>query len=247
MKNKKTNRLISLLKRLLIWLKNIFLLLFALSLFFVLLYKYVPVYYTPPMLAKVIEQLKNGEEAHIAHKWVPLTEISQNLVQAVIASEDNMFLIHNGFSFIQIEVGRIEYPIEKPLREANTLSQQTAQNVFSGLGNSWLRKGLETYYTFLIEFVWGKQRIMEVYLNSVEMRDGVFGADAASGMCFQKQASELTAPEAALIAVALSNPKEFDPAKPTAYMLKQQAKIIALMSKIIPVEMGKSIEIKEDE
>lgn len=238
------------LKRILLWIRNVILLLFALSLFFVILYKYVPVYYTPSMLIYSLSQLKEGEDTSILHKWVPLKEISQNLVQAAVASEDNLFLIHNGFDFEQIEIAQREAAKGKRLRGASTISQQTAKNVFLWQGRSWLRKGLESYFTVLIEFVWGKERIMEVYLNSIEMGKGVFGVEAVSKINFQKKAEELTAQEAALIAVSLPNPKEFDSANPSAYMLKRQAKIMSLMAKIVPVDFGKAnmeIEISDNE
>lgn len=229
------------------WIRNIFLTLFALSLFFVLLFKYVPVYYTPLMLIRSVEQIKAGKKAHIEHQWIPLSDISQNLVQAVVASEDNLYLVHNGFSFDQIELARREAAMGKRLRGASTISQQTAKNVFLTPSRSWIRKGLETYFTVLIEFVWGKERIMEVYLNSIEMGDGIFGAQAVAKINFHKPAAKLTVSEAALIAATLPNPRKYNSAKPSAYMLKRQAKITSLMSKIIRVEFDeKTVQKHKD-
>jgi len=227
------------LLRIVRWIRNLLLTLFILSLFFVLIYKYVPVYYTPLMLTRSIEQLKKDKKIRIAHKWVPLSKISPNLLQAVVASEDNLFLVHNGFDFEQIEIAREEAEKGKRFRGASTISQQTAKNVFLFPNRSWVRKGLEAYFSVLIEFVWGKKRIMEVYLNSIEMGDGIFGAEAVAKAHFGKTADKLTIPEAALIAASLPNPREFNSAKPSAYMLKRQAKIISLMSKIMPVDFDK--------
>ena len=227
------------LLRILRWIRNLLLTLFILSLFFVLLYKYVPVYYTPLMLTRSIEQLTKDKKVKISHKWIPLSEISPHLVQAVVASEDNLFLIHNGFDFEQIEIARGEAAAGKRFRGASTISQQTAKNVFLFPARSWFRKGLEAYFTVLIEFVWGKERIMEVYLNSIEMGDGIFGAQAVAKAHFNKTADKLTISEAALIAASLPNPIKFNSAKPSAYLLKRQVNITSLMSKIIPVDFDK--------
>ena len=229
------------------WIRNLLLTLFILSLFFVLLYKYVPVYYTPLMLIRSVEQLKKNKKIRIAHQWVPLSGISPDLAQAVVASEDNLFLIHTGFDFEQIEIAQQEAARGRRLRGASTISQQTAKNVFLFPHRSWIRKGLEAYFTVLIEFVWGKERIMEVYLNSVEMGDGIFGAQAVAKAHFNTTADKLTVPEAALIAASLPNPREFNSAKPSAYLLKRQAKIMSLMSKIIPVDFDKPDKKEKEE
>jgi len=218
------------------WIRNLLLTLFILSLFFVLLYKYVPVYYTPLMLVRSIEKLKEDKKMHIAHHWVPLSKISPYLPQAVVASEDNLFLIHSGFDFDQIELAQQEAAKGRRLRGASTISQQTAKNVFLFPARSWFRKGLEAYFTVLIELVWGKERIMEVYLNSIEMGDGIFGAEAVAKVHFQTTADKLTIPQAALIAASLPNPREFNSAKPSAYLLRRQAKIMSLIPKIMPID-----------
>jgi monofunctional biosynthetic peptidoglycan transglycosylase len=208
------------------WTRNIIVFCFVLSLFLTLLYKYVPVYYTPQILTR----------PHTSHQWRPLSDISRHLVQAVVASEDNFFLIHNGFN---INPGSTGYPDKRGgrvLGENKTISRQTADAVFLFPGRSRIHNALETYFTLLIEFVWGKKRIMEVYLNTKEMGNGIFGAEAIAEKHFQKPAAQLSVSEAALIAAAFPNPKMFNPGKPTRYMLKQQAKIISMMNKIIPVE-----------
>jgi len=234
------------LLRIIRWIRNLLLALFILSLFFVLLYKYVPVYYTPLMLSRSIEQLIDGKKMQISHQWVPLSKISPYLPQAVVASEDNLFLIHSGFDFDQIELAQQEAAKGRRLRGASTISQQTAKNVFLFPYRSWFRKGLEVYFTVLIEFVWGKERIMEVYLNSIEMGDGVFGAQAVAKAHFQTTADKLTISQSALIAASLPNPRKFNSANPSAYLLKRQAAIILLMSKIMPVDFDNADNKKEE-
>ena len=222
-----------------IWLRNAIIIMFIMSLFFVVLYKFVPVYYTPLMFIRGYEQLRESRPFSIQHEWVPIDEISQQLVQAVVASEDNLFLVHNGFDYDQIEIAKQEAKKGKRQRGASTISQQASKNVFLWPGKSYIRKGLEAYFTVLIEFVWGKQRIMEVYLNSIEMGEGIYGAEAVSQLHFNKLAAELTTQESALIAVTLPNPRKMNSAHPGAYMLKRQEKIVSLMGKIMQVNFGR--------
>lgn len=227
-----------LFKRILIWIRNILLAMFVLSLLAVAVYRFVPVYYTPLMFIKLYDQAKEGKKLKLNHHWVPLDSISQSLVQAVVASEDNLFLDHNGFDFTQIQKAREAAEKGKRLRGASTISQQTAKNVFLCPHRSFIRKGLEAYFTVLIEWIWGKKRIMEVYLNSIEMGDGIYGAEAVAQAHFGKKAAQLTPAESALIAASLPNPVRFNSAKPSAYMRKRQAKIISLMGKLIKIDMG---------
>jgi len=230
------------LLRIIHWIRNLLLTAFILSLFLVLLYKYVPVYYTPRMLTNSIEQFKKNKKIRINHQWIPLSETSSHLVQAVVASEDNLFLVHNGFDFEEIDVAQEGEVKEQRPSEVNTISQQTAKNVFLFPHHSWIQKGFEAYFTVLIEFVWGKERIMEVYLNSIEMGDGIFGAQAVAKAYFNTTADKLSVPEAALIAATLPNPRDFNLSKPSAYLLKRQAKISSLMSRIIPIEFEKPVK-----
>ena len=169
---------------------------------------------------------------------MPLKQIAQPLVQAVVASEDNLFLDHDGFDMIQIQKARADAEKGKRVRGASTISQQTAKNVFLWPGRTYLRKGIEAYFTVLIEWIWGKERIMEVYLNSIEMGDGIYGAEAVAQAHFKKPAYKLTKAEAALIAATLPNPRKFNSAKPSPYMLKRQTKIMSLMGKLLKIEMG---------
>lgn len=236
------------LYKLLTWLRNICLSFFVFSLFFVFLYKFVPVYYTPLMFIRLYEQFYEGKEMRLEHKWIPLNEISQNLVQAVVASEDNLYLAHNGFDLEQLKIASKAAKTGKKMRGASTISQQTAKNVFLWNGRSYLRKALEAYFTFLIEFIWGKERIIEVYLNSIEMGDGIYGAGSISKINFKKNASQLSPNEAALIAATLPNPRVFNSAKPSAYIKKRQTKILSLMGKIEKIKFGyDKVENKRNE
>lgn len=226
------------LKRMLIWCRNLLIFLFVSSILAVVAYKFIPVYYTPLMFIRVYEQFRDGKPCKLEHKWVPISEIAQPLVQAVVASEDNLFLDHNGFDIEQIQKARDEAEKGRRVRGASTITQQTAKNVFLWPGKSYLRKGIEAYFTLLIEWIWGKERIMEVYLNSIEMGDGVYGAEAVAKAHFGKPAYKLTRAQSALIAASLPNPRKFNSGKPSPYMLKRQGKILSLMGKLIKIEMG---------
>lgn len=231
-----------LMKRMAIAGRNLLIFLFLSSILAVVAYKFVPVYYTPLMFIRAFEQRKDGKKARIDHTWVPLDGIAQPLVQAVVASEDNLFLEHGGFDLEQIRKARTEAEKGGRVRGASTISQQTAKNVFLWPGKSYLRKGLEAYFTLLIEWIWGKERIMEVYLNSIEMGDGIYGAQAVAKAHFGKDAWQLDKNEAALIAASLPNPRKFNSGRPSAYMLKRQAKIISLMGKLLRIRMGYGAE-----
>ncbi len=226
------------LKKILIGSRNLLLFLFVFSLLAVVAYKFIPVYYTPLMFIRVYEQVRDSKPIKLEHKWMPLKQIAQPLAQAVVASEDNLFLDHDGFDMIQIQKARADAEKGKRVRGASTISQQTAKNVFLWPGRTYLRKGIEAYFTVLIEWIWGKERIMEVYLNSIEMGDGIYGAEAVAQAHFKKPAYKLTKAEAALIAATLPNPRKFNSAKPSPYMLKRQTKIMSLMGKLLKIKMG---------
>ena len=220
------------LQWLLRWVRNILIFFFVSTIIMVVALKYVPVYLTPLMLSRCVEQMMDGDFPSLKHQWVPLSEMSHNAPQAVMASEDNLFLQHNGFDFEQIYKARIEAMKGKRERGASTITQQTAKNVFLWHGHSWIRKGLEAYFTVLIEFIWGKERIMEVYLNSIETGNGIYGIEAVAQLHFGKSAKDLTKREAALIAATLPNPRERNSAQPTPYLIKRRGQIIDLMGKI---------------
>lgn len=234
------------LKKIFKWIKRIVIFLFVFSILQVIIFKFVPVYYTPLMVWNNTTQLLSGEEVVCKHTWVSLDEISKYLPLAVVASEDNLFLDHSGFDFDQIEKAMNEAEKGKRQRGASTISQQTAKNVFLWSGRSYIRKGLEVYYTFLIETIWGKERIMEVYLNSIEMGKNIYGAEAVAQAHFKKTAKKLTADESALIAATLPNPIRFNSAKPSPYIIKRQGKILDLMGKVNPVDFDKEPEPKKD-
>ncbi len=206
------------------------------SISWVILARFVPVYLTPLMFIRSIEAVIDGKMPRNEKVWVSIDEISPKMVQAVVASEDNLFLSHYGFSFDDIEKAVKHNKKGKRIRGGSTISQQTAKNVFLWPHRSYLRKGLEAYFTVLIELVWSKERIMEVYLNVIETGDGVYGVEAASQKFFGKSASKLTKSQAALIAASLPNPRKFNIGNPSGYMLRRQAKIKSLMGKIHQVE-----------
>lgn len=202
------------------------------TIFFVLLYRFVPVPVTPLMAIRCVQQVTKGEKIRWRHHWVSLDEISPHLPVAVIASEDQRFLQHHGFDFTEIEKVINDSKEGKRRRGASTISQQTAKNVFLWPSSSWLRKGFEAYFTILIELFWSKERIMEVYLNSIEMGDGIYGAEAVSQLHFNRSAKSLTSTNCALIAATLPNPLKFSSQKPSRYVLKRQTAIMKQMKNI---------------
>ena len=211
---------------------------FASTILSVAVLRFVPVWFTPLMFIRMAQQAGAGEQLTLHHHWVPLDEISPSLPTAVMASEDARFLEHNGFDYKAIEhaaMRNMKHP-EKRKLGASTISQQTAKNIFLWPGRSWVRKGFEVYFTVLIELMWSKQRIMEVYLNSIEMGDGIYGADAVAEYHFNTTASKLTRAQCALIAASLPNPRRFNSAKPSAYMLKRQSRILHEMRFVKPLQ-----------
>lgn len=218
-------RILKIAKRILIWF-------FILSAGSVILLRFVPVYFTPLMGIRCAQQAFSGEKLKLKHKWIPLEEMSPKMPMAVIASEDNRFPDHYGFDLIEINKAIKERERGRH-RGASTISQQTAKNVFLWPSSSWIRKGFEAYFTVLIELIWSKERIMEVYLNTIEMGDGIYGVEAVAHEHFGKKASELTAGECALIAATLPNPLKYNSAHPSRYMLKRKSQILRLM-RVLP-------------
>lgn len=201
----------------------------AISVFSVIVFKFVPVPFTPLMGTRALEQKFDGQEMTCSHDWVPIEEISPNLQKAVIASEDATFLTHYGFDFNAMSKAMESNEKGKKLRGGSTISQQTAKNVFLWQGRSYLRKGLEAYFTVLIELIWGKERIMEVYLNSIEMGTGVYGAEAASKHWYGKSAKDLSKREAAGIAAILPNPRKFKASNSSGYTERRKTRIMKHM------------------
>ncbi len=217
------------MKRLLRFLYTVMLWFFGLSVSLVVIYKFIPVPFTPLMIVRFVETKNNDQEVSFDHDWEPLENISPNLQKAVIASEDGTFLQHHGFDFNAMGKALKNNQKGKKIKGGSTISQQTAKNVFLWQGRSYLRKGLEAYFTFLIELVWGKERIMEVYLNSIEMGNGIYGAQAASRHWYHKDASNLSVREAAGIAAILPNPRKFKASNSSSYINKRKTKIVRLI------------------
>ncbi len=199
----------------------------VLSVLWVLVYTVLPVPYTPLM---GIRSVKGGDAFELRHEWKSLDEISPSLQLAVICAEDQLFVEHNGFDVEAIKKAYHSNQTGKSLRGGSTISQQTAKNVFLWPKRSWFRKGLESWFTLLIETFWSKERILEIYLNSIEMGDGVFGAEAASNYWFNKSADELNHYEAAAIAAILPNPRKYEAHPRSSYVERRKNWIIAQMN-----------------
>jgi monofunctional biosynthetic peptidoglycan transglycosylase len=201
----------------------------------VIIFRFVPVPVTPLMITRCGGQLFSSDKKLKLHKtWKSLDEISSTMPLAVMAAEDQKFEDHFGFDFEAIKKAEKynERHNGKHVKGASTISQQTAKNVFLRPTRSWVRKGFEVYFTFLIEVFWSKKRIMEVYLNVIETGDGIYGAEAAAQEYFHKPAANLSINEAALIAAVLPNPRKWSPAKPTAYIQRRAQRIVYFMGKM---------------
>lgn len=203
----------------------------------VILYRFVPPPVTPLMLIRCYQQKAAGKEMKMQKHWVSLDNIAPDLQLALVAGEDNNFLSHNGFDFEAIKKA-IEYNKEHPKEThgASTISQQTAKNVFLWDGRTYLRKGLEVYFTFLIETFWSKKRIMEVYLNEIEMGDGIYGAEAASQAYYKKPAKNLSRAEAASICAIVPSPRYWSPVNPNGSVLMRKEAILWNMNNIVKVD-----------
>ena len=198
---------------------------FSSTILAVVVYRFVPVYITPLMVIRCFQQAADGESIKMSHHWVSLGKISPHLPVAVMASEDQRFLVHHGFDFNAIQQAAKHNRSGGTKHGASTISQQTAKNVFLWPGRSWTRKGFEVYFTALIELLWSKQRIMEVYLNSIEMGPNIYGAEAVAQRHFGCSASELRRSDCALVAATLPNPIKFSSLSPSSYMRKRQKDI----------------------
>jgi monofunctional biosynthetic peptidoglycan transglycosylase len=207
-----------------LWVKRIFLALFCFHLFYIIILKWV----NPPFTITQLGSLFGGEG--LKRDYVSNEELSYNMKLAVIASEDQKFATHSGFDWKSIDKA-VKHNEKKPkkVRGASSISQQVAKNVFLWQGRSWVRKGLEVYFTKMIEWIWGKERILEVYLNVIEMGKGIYGTQAAAKAYFGKDARQLTRKEASLIAACLPNP--------VRYTVKPVSKFVAFKSNWIMTQM----------
>ena len=196
---------------------------FIISIVSVILFRFIPIPITPTMLYLLGEQAFDSERRIVLKKdWESLSNISPNMKLAVIAAEDQLFYEHYGFDFAAIKKAIRNNEKGKRLKGGSTISQQTAKNAFLLPHRSYLRKGLEAYFTMLIELLWSKDRIMEVYLNVIEFGNGVYGVEAAAQHFFKKPASKLSKDEAALLAAVLPNPIRFRVDKPSSYVLRRK-------------------------
>ena len=206
-------------------LKWIIILFFSSTILAVVAYRFIPVYVTPLMVSRAVGQIVKGERVVWHHSWPPLDQISKHQPVAVMASENQLFLLHHGFDTEAIKKAAKHNQSHARKMGGSSITQQTAKNVFLWQDRTWVRKGLEAYFTVLIELFWSKHRIMEVYVNSIEMGPGIYGAEAVAEHHFGKDASQLTRSECALIAATLPNPLRYSSKSPSAYMLKRQRQI----------------------
>lgn len=227
------------LKRLLHFLGKALLIYLIGTFLLVIVWRWVPVIFTPYMLRKTVNSWIQGNRANVQHHWVSIEKISPHAVVAVVASEDNLFMTHHGFSTEAIKKAIKMNKKGKKLRGASSISQQTAKNLFTFGSRTWFRKCVEAYFTILIEAVWNKERIMEVYLNSIEMGKGIYGIEACAQQYFGCHAVRLNQAQAALIAAALPNPIRYNIARPSPYMRRRQQQIMYLMPKMRTIEFLK--------
>ncbi|NEU09752.1 monofunctional biosynthetic peptidoglycan transglycosylase [Flavihumibacter sp. R14] len=211
---------------------RVFLWFFAVTILWVLAYRFIDPPVSWLMVQRGYEREAEGKKWKMEKNWLSLDELSSNLKKAAIAGEDANFLSHNGFDFKAIETAYAKNQAGKKMRGGSTISQQTAKNVFLWPGRSYIRKGFEAYFTILIELLWGKERILEVYLNVIETGDGIYGADAAARAYYGKSAERLTRGQAALLIAVLPNPRRWSPAKPTRYIYFKQGLILRNMRRI---------------
>jgi len=214
-----------LLGKLLIWF-------FGITFFWVLALRFINPPITYLMVLRAVERKMDGKEWKIEKDWLGIDEISNNLKRAAIAGEDINFLNHWGFDFKAMEKAFEKNQKSERVRGGSTISQQTAKNVFLWPGRSYIRKGFEVYFTALIELLWGKERILEVYLNVIETGDGIYGAEAASQKYYHKSAKSLSNQQAALLVAVLPNPLLWSPAKPTSYIYYKEALILRNMRRL---------------
>lgn len=238
-KQKKTIRSGSrptLLRRLTEIATKIFIWFLLVSVLWVLVYRFVNPPITLLMIQRNMERNSEGKKSRMDKKWVDFEDISDNMKRAAVSAEDQLFLKHLGFDLKAIEKAFAENKNSKKVKGGSTISQQTAKNVFLWPGRSWLRKGFEAYFTLLIELLWSKERILEVYLNVIEMGDGIYGAEAAAQSYFGKSCTKLTRSQSALIAACFPNPRRWTPRRPTQYIKHRQYLIMRNMRRLGPLD-----------
>jgi monofunctional glycosyltransferase len=212
---------------------------FIISIGLTIIYRFVPVPVTPLMVIRLVEQtFDSKKEVRLFKDWVPISEISRHAPQAVYASEDQKFLDHKGFDLEAMKKAWENNKKGKRIKGASTITQQTVKNVFLWPSRSYIRKGLEAYFTVLVELLWSKERIMEVYLNVIEMGNGIYGIEAAAQAYYNKPSAKLNRNQAAMIAAVLPNPRRWNPTKPTGYIQGRQAWILRQMNNLEPLGFG---------
>jgi monofunctional biosynthetic peptidoglycan transglycosylase len=199
---------------------------FIASVGMVLFYRFVPVPITPLVVIRSVGSAFQDERIGMQKDWVPLEDISPTMQRAVLMAEDYKFFEHNGFDYEAIEKAIAYNKTHHRIKGASTISQQTAKNVFLWPGRSWIRKGFEAYFTVLIEGIWPKERILEVYLNVIEFGPGVYGVEAAAQKYFKRKAKDLNPAQAALMAAVLPNPQKLHIDRPSRYILSRQRRIM---------------------
>ena len=196
------------------------------SILLVIILKWAPVSYTPLMLKRSMHSIGNNA-IKVKYKWTNIKDISDDMIYSAIAAEDQKFFIHNGFDFEEMSRMKAEHLFDgSRIRGCSTISQQTAKNCFTWCSNTWFRKCIEAYYTVLIEKIWGKERILEVYLNVAEMGPGIYGVEAAARRYYHINASDLTKADAGSLACCLPNPLRRDPDWTNKNMAARRDKII---------------------
>jgi monofunctional biosynthetic peptidoglycan transglycosylase len=223
-------------KRFLISAAKVLLWFFLVSVIWVLAYRFIDPPITLLMVQRNWERKAKDKPAKIAQEWVRFETISDNMKRAAVSAEDALFMQHMGFDVKAIEKAYANNAKGKKIRGGSTISQQTAKNVFLWPGRSFIRKGFEAYFTLLIELLWSKERILEVYLNVIEMGDGIYGAEAAAQAYYGKSCHNLTRSEASLIAACFPNPRRWTPKKPTSYIRHKQYLILRNMRRLGPLD-----------
>jgi monofunctional biosynthetic peptidoglycan transglycosylase len=215
---------------------KVFLWFLMVTVLWVLVYRFVNPPITLLMIQRNLERSSDDKPFKMEKKWVDFEDISDNMKRAAVSAEDQLFLKHIGFDLKAIEKAFASNKSGKKIKGGSTISQQTAKNVFLWPGRSWIRKGFEAYFTLLIEMLWSKERILEVYLNVIEMGDGIYGAEAAAQSYFSKSCTKLSRAQAALIAACFPNPRRWTPKKATQYIRHRQFLILKNMRRLGPLD-----------
>ncbi|NQX43630.1 monofunctional biosynthetic peptidoglycan transglycosylase [Pedobacter steynii] len=225
-----------LLKKITGILTKVFLWFLMVTVLWVLFYRFVNPPITLLMIQRNIERSSEDKPSKMEKKWVDFDDMSDNMKRAAVSAEDQLFLKHIGFDVKAIEKAFETNKKGKKIKGGSTISQQTAKNVFLWPGRSWIRKGFEAYFTLLIEIFWSKERILEVYLNVIEMGDGIYGAEAASQAYYGKSCTKLSRAQAALIASCFPNPRRWSPKNATPYIRHRQYLIMKNMRRLGPLD-----------